>query len=189
MKNQILVIVVLIISIVSCAKSNTVEILFNEGDNNWEIKGTSSWSFQDNELVAVADSTRGFVVTKANYKNFELNLEFKPDNTINSGVFVRCNTDDISATNCYEINIWDLHPNQDNRTGAIVTRVKPLKKVETLNKWNTYKIICEGNVLNIWVNDILTATLEDDQLIEGTIALQAFEHGEIRFRNVTITQL
>lgn len=189
MKNQILVIVVLIISIVSCTKSNTVEVLFNEGGNNWEIKGTSSWSFQDNELVAVADSTRGFVVTKTNYKNFELNLEFKPDNTINSGVFVRCNTDDISATNCYEINIWDLHPNQDNRTGAIVTRVKPLKKVETLNKWNTYKIICEDSILNIWVNDILTATLEDDQLIEGTIALQAFEHGEIRFRNVTITQL
>ena len=165
--------------IMACSKTKKTEKLFVENDTQWKTIGDANWSFVKGELKGVADSSMGFIVTKSVYSNFELNLEFKPDSTVNSGVFVRCNNDAISAAGCYEINIWDLHPNQDNRTGAIVTRQKPFKKVETLNQWNTYKIICKDNVIKAWVNNVLTAELIDDQHIEGKIALQAFETGII----------
>jgi len=86
----------------------------------------------DNELTGILDSGAGFVITKNTFKNFVLTLEFNPDSTINSGVFVRCKDQQMSFSNCYEINIWDLHPDQDNRTGAVVARVIPSTKVETL---------------------------------------------------------
>ncbi len=178
-----------ILSIIACSKPDNKEVLFDEKDNNWEEKGDANWSFENNELIGVTDSTTGFVVSTKSYRNFELNLEFNPNNTINSGVFVRCNTNKTSATDCYEINIWDLHPNQDNRTGAIVGRLKPFEKIETLNQWNTYKIKCQNNTIKAWVNGILTAELHDNQLIEGHIALQAAGTGEIRFRNVTVIGL
>jgi len=178
---------------VSCTNPETSDsasyLLFEENVNDWYKMGDASWSFVNNELIGRLDSGSGFVITQKAYKDFELTVEFKPDSTINSGVFVRCVRKEISATECYEINIWDLHPNQDYRTGAIVTRSEPLAQVETLNKWNTYKINVNGNRIQAYVNGVLTADLTDDGLVEGYIALQAAGTGEIRFRNVMVKQL
>ena len=189
MKYSKLIVLLCIGLVIACSKAPKTESLFIENEDNWETNGDVQWSFVNDKLIGVADSSMGFVVTTKSYNNFELNLEFNPDSTVNSGVFVRCANASITAADCYEINIWDLHPNQDNRTGSIVTRQVPFKKVETLNKWNTYKIECKGNVIKAWVNDVLTAELTDDQLIEGKIALQAFGNGKILFRNVSITPI
>jgi len=162
------------------------ETLFAQDADDWITGGDADWKFVDGELIGSLDSGSGFVMTKKSYKNFELTLEFNPDSTVNSGVYLRCKNVEISATDCYEINIWDLHPNQDNRTGAVVTRATPLNKVETLNKWNTYKIRCEDRRIQAWIDNVQTADLQDSQLSEGYIALQAAVGGEIRFRNVQV---
>jgi len=163
-------------------------ILFAEHSDNWLIEGEANWTFESGELVGYADSTAGFLVSEKAFKDFELSLEFKPDRTINSGVFVRCAAA-ISAGDCYEINIWDLHPNQDYRTGAVVTLAVPLAQVQSLNKWNTYKIICKDSRIQAWVNGIQTVDLVNELHSEGTIALQANGVGEIRFRNVELKGL
>lgn len=174
----------------SPAKQTESEIvLFAEGTNDWQVVGEASWTFEDGELVGRSDSTSGFVLHRSTYENFELTLEFKPDSTINSGIYLRCGEDGITPTNCFEINIWDLHPNQDNRTGAVVLKAKPLAYVETLNKWNTYKITCEGNRIQAWVNGVQTVDLTDDDFPKGAIALQSAGTGEIRFRNITLKQI
>ena len=90
---------------------------------------------------------------------------------------------------CYENNIWDMHPEQENRTGSVVNRAKPLIYVETLDKWNTYKIKIKKNRLQAWVNGKLTTDIINNDLIEGMIALQAAETGEIRFKNIKIQNL
>jgi len=64
-----------------------------------------------------------------------------------------------------------------------------LAHVNTLNKWNTYKIKTQNNHLQVLVNSILTADLENDNLSEGYIGLQAAEMGTIKFRNVKIKVL
>lgn len=169
------------------SKSDSI-ILFAEHSDNWSVQGEADWTFENGELVGNADSTVGYLVSKTIFKDFELSLEFKPDSTINSGVFVRCE-DTISAGDCYEINIWDLHPNQDYRTGAVVTLAVPLAQVYTLNKWNTYKIKCHEGRIQAWVNGIQTVDLVNELHPEGTIALQANGVGEIRFRNVALKEL
>lgn len=160
--------------------------LFVEESDEWFEEGVANWAFVNDELVGSLDSGSGFVITKNTYKNFILTLEFNPDSTINSGVFIRCKNSTMSAANCYEINIWDLHPNQDNRTGAVVSRATPLAFVESLNKWNTYEIRCEGTSIKASVNSVQTVDLTDEELSEGFIGLQAAENGKIRFRNVKV---
>lgn len=178
----------------SCAQSNESSdsepvILFTENVDDWFTDGNANWEFLGNELTGTLDSGAGFVITKNTYKNFVLTLEFNPDSMINSGVFVRCKDQQMSFSNCYEINIWDLHPNQDNRTGAVVARVIPSAKVETVGKWNTYEIRCEGNRIIASINGIQTVDMVNDELSEGFIGLQAAETGKIRFRNVKVRPL
>ncbi len=51
-------------------------------------------------------------MTNKTYKDFDIILEFYPDNSVNSGVFVRCKQQELSNIDCYVINIWDNHPDQ-----------------------------------------------------------------------------
>ncbi len=170
------------------SKENASATLFEENSTAWFIDGDSKWKFEKNELIGVADSTTGFVITHDKYRNFELSLEFKPDSTINSGVFVQCAMPEMSAASCQELNIWDLHPNQKFRTGAITTKVEPYEIVETLNVWNTYKAITQEGSIKVYVNDILTSSMEKDTLVEGHIGLQAMGNGTIRFKNIRLKE-
>ena len=65
----------------------------------------------------------------------------------------------------------------------------PLAIVETINKWNSYKIRCENDHIQVWINGIITTDIYDDVLIEGYIGLQAAGSGVIKFRNITIHYL
>lgn len=180
----------LLVFMVSCFETaQEWNVLFSEDGDDRVANGDAEWKFVNGELVGSLDNGAGFVMTKNSYANFILELEFKPDSTINSGIFIRCKENAISNVDCYEINIWDLHPNQDSRTGAVVTRAKPLKKIETLNKWNTYKIKNYKNHLQVWINDVKLIDIKDNDLTEGPIALQAAESGKILFRNVLLTHL
>lgn len=127
---------------------NTNKHIFQENTKNWSIIGNATWKFSNKEFTGNVTNGEGYIFTKKSYKNFELQLEFKPDSTINSGVFIRCNKE-IKPTNCYELNIWDLHPNQEYRTGSIVLKNKPLAFVETINKWNSLKFKVAKNHLQV----------------------------------------
>ncbi|MCL6266475.1 3-keto-disaccharide hydrolase [Flagellimonas myxillae] len=160
--------------------------LFRENDHNWLQEGDAKWTFNGNELIGESTEGSSFIMTKNIYGNFELNLEFYPDSTVNSGVFLRCKEHKVDALDCHEINIWDLHPNQDFRTGSVVTKAVPLVKVNTLEQWNTYRIKAQNDSVWVWLNDIKTAEIENKSLKEGYIGLQAAGTGTIKFRNVSL---
>ncbi len=172
---------------IACNSGSGADVkLFTEENRDWIISGEAEWKFEKKELVGLTKDNSGFIMTKNPYDNFYLELEFFPDSTINSGVFVRCTEMDISATECYEINIWDEHPNQQWRTGAIVGRTKPMSKVSTINQWNTYKIKCSEDRIEAWINESKVVDLKDNSLTNGFIGLQAMGNGTIRFRNVVL---
>ncbi|MDB2462887.1 DUF1080 domain-containing protein [Algibacter sp.] len=188
LKHTISFFILLCIAIINISCGN-LEKLFLENSNDWLTKGDANWSFSNNELTGEVKDGDGYVFSKQHYKNFILELEFKPDSTINSGVFLRCSTDTISPTHCYEVNIWDLHPNQKYRTGAIVLKSNPTEIVHTIDKWNTYKIKNENDRIQVWVNDTLTTDIKDTTYTKGYISLQAKGTGSVGFRNVTIKTL
>lgn len=170
----------------SCGTKNNKEL---SNQSNWKVIGDAEWTFENNQITGKSDNTIGFVITKESFKDYELELDFKPSETINSGIFIRCESQEPSASECYEINVWDLNPNQDYRTGGIVNKFSPLEKVNTIEKWNHCKIKAQGNTLTVWMNDIKVMEATDGDHAQGRLALQSRGEGQIAFKNITITPL
>ena len=155
---------------------------------NWLPVGEVDWQFSGEEISAATTGAEGYLTSEEAFSDFSMTLEFRPDTSVNSGVFLRCQERaTITPINCFEINIWDAHPNQAFRTGAIVTRAfPPLAKIETAGKWNQYEIHAIGNKISVFLNGIKTAELEDQSLSTGFIALQCANAGKVEFRNVSV---
>lgn len=160
---------------------------------DWTQLGDATWQMDRMAASIGPTEQSGFLVSAEEYHDFRLSVEFKIDDGVNSGVFIRCNDTTAVATitpvSCYELNIWDNHPNQSFRTGSIVTLVQPRHRVDTLGRWNTYEITASGTSVRVILNGVETATLEDAELLSGRLALQYMGGGELQFRNLRVEPL
>ena len=94
------------------------------GLDNWNRVGDANWRAEDGAVVA-DKGKGGFLVSKSSYKDFQIRVEFWADHTTNSGVFIRCtNPNEITATNAYEVNIYDQRPDPSYGTGGIVEHLR-----------------------------------------------------------------
>jgi hypothetical protein len=163
--------------------------LYNGNVGEWEMSGDAEWSLSSAEIVGESSGGMGFIRTLKSYDDFELSLEFLPDETINSGVFIKCQSTEIDPDVCYEINIWDSNPKTQNRSGSIVRRVPANHEVITINKWNTMSIKSKNGTITAKVNGKKTATLKGDDWLAGHLAFQAGAGGSVRFKNLNIKEL
>jgi hypothetical protein len=183
-------------ALAGCASHDTIDngsVLIDgaEGLENFQRVGEANWKATDGAIQASqSSSTYAYLVTKSQYKNFRLKVEFWASDDANSGVFLRCQSPvEITAENCYEANIFDLRPDPSYGTGAIVLLAKaPEPMPKAGGKWNTYEITADGSRLTLVLNGITTVDISDDKLAEGYIALQ-WGSGTIKFRKVEIQPL
>jgi hypothetical protein len=153
----------------------------------WNVVGDANWEVV--EGAAQATKGTGFLVTPMSYGDFQITLEFWVTDDANSGVFIRCQDPKmISATNSYEVNIFDKRPDQSYRTGAIVDVAKPAAMINTGGKWNTFDITAQGPKLMVTLNGTKTVDVEHKGHVRGPIALQ-YGAGTVKFRNVRIRTL
>lgn len=179
---------VIVVGLTACA---TGALLFNGDDlSGWQVVGEANWQVESGELVARGKG-QGFIMSEEEFDDFSLSLEFWVDATTNSGVYIRCqDRADINPNTCYEMNIWDEHPQQEARTGSIVYKVMPpLVQVNTVGKWNSFNVHAEGQKLVVRVNGSITAIMLRADPAGGFIALQHWEEGTVRFRNLRILPL
>ena len=167
--------------------------------DNFSKVGDANWRVEDGAIVS--DKGNGFLVTKNEYGDFQLRVEFWAGPDANSGVFIRCtDPQKITATNAYEVNIWDDRPEKDYATGAIVgvAKVDPMPK--SVGKWNVYEITAKGDTFTVVLNGEKTVEAKDNKHAKGVIALQhglgnkdaagvANDKGVIKFRKVEIKAL
>jgi len=150
----------------------------------------NGWEYRQGIIEPRPTDDLTYLYTTETFADFILTVEFFPVGDVNSGIFIRCQSaQQISATSCYEINIWDDHPNQDHRTGSIVTRFLPMAKVSTVGKWNQAEIVAQGDLITVRMNNIITAIYENDLHADGFIALQRGNDATIQFRNIRLKQL
>src|SRR5688500_6578392 len=94
----------------------------------WNVVGDANWTVMDD--VVQADKGTGMLVTPMAYGDFQMTVDIWVNDEANSGVFIRCSDPKtITATNSYEVNIYDKRPDPAYRTGAIVNVAKPLTMV------------------------------------------------------------
>jgi hypothetical protein len=166
-----------------------------QGLDNWNRIGDANWRAEDGAIVA-DKGKGGFLVSKNSYKDFQVRAEFWADHNTNSGVFLRCGDPKaVTATNAYEVNIYDERPEPVYGTGGIVNvaKVSPMPKAG--GKWNVYEITAKGSQLTVVLNGVQTANVQDSQHAQGPIALQFGNvandapGGAIKWRKVQIKPL
>ena len=80
------------------------------GLDNWNRIGDANWRAVGGAIVA-DKGKGGFLVSKERYTDFEIRAEFWAATDTNSGIFIRCaDPHKMTATDCYEVNIWDIRP-------------------------------------------------------------------------------
>jgi hypothetical protein len=164
-------------------------VLFGGQDlSSFDRLGHAQWNIRDG--YAEADNQlESWLVTRGQYRDFELHVEFWPSSDANSGIFLRCQDPGaVAATSCYEINVFDQNENPNNRTGAIINHAAPLTAIQAGGQWNTFDIRAQGTHIVVHLNGQLVADLEDDSYAQGPIGFQS-NGGVIRFRNVSIRPL
>jgi hypothetical protein len=155
--------------------------------------GDAEWKIEDGAVGASKGT--GYLVTKESYGDFQIRAEFWANDEANSGIFIRCaNPEKITATDCYEVNIFDQRPEPAYGTGAVVNvaKVEPMPKAA--GKWNVYEITAKGPHLTVVLNGTKTVDVQDDKHKNGPIALQRApgadkKEGTIKFRKVEIKPL
>jgi hypothetical protein len=165
------------------------------GLDNWNRVGDANWRAEDGAIVA-DKGKGGYLVSKSSYKDFQIRAEFWADDTTNSGIFIRItDPNKITATDAYEVNIYDQRPDPSYGTGGIVNvaKVSPMPKAG--GKWNTYEITAKGSQLTVVLNGVKTVDVQDSKLAQGPFALQ-FGNGPkdapggvIKWRKVQIKPL
>jgi Domain of Unknown Function (DUF1080) len=165
----------------------------DKGLDNWDRLGDANWRAESGGIVA-DKGKGGFLVSKADYKDFAIRAEFWAETDTNSGIFIRA-TDrkTITAGNSYEVNIWDIRPDPKYGTGGIVDFAAvpvPLTN-KAGGRWNTYEIEARGAQMTVR----LTATLQNDKFASGPFALQygagvqGAVGGPIKWRKVQVKAL
>ena len=175
---------------VQAASSSTMSVGLSRPIRGWWPTGAAAWSEEHGEIVATAKGGPSYLRTSATYTNVDVTLEWLAEPGVNSGLFVRCPSGDTPPVNqrtCYEFNIIDTH--ETYPTGSVV-EVAAAPRMQTAGRWNTMEVHVDGSHLVAKVNGRVTVDTRDDKLSgPGTIALQSWGTGTIRFRNVRIRSL
>jgi hypothetical protein len=172
---------------VTSGQADFTTILDGTSLKGWDVVGTANWSVADGAVQATTGT--GFLVTPASYGDFQLTADFWVTDDANSGIFIRCSDPKtITATNAYEVNIYDKRPDPTYRTGGIVDVAKPMQMITTGGKWNTIDITARGPRLTVVMNGLRMVDVQDNKHARGPIALQ-YGAGTVKFKNVRIRTL
>ncbi len=162
--------------------------------------GKATYRVEDQCIVGeVGPGPNSFLCTEATYGDFELELEFRMDVTINSGIQIRSHQTDAGGVFGYQC---EIDPSERSWTGGIFEEgrrgwLDPLEGDDAArgafkrDGWNTMRVLAIGPHLRTWVNGIPCADLLDPMDLEGFIALQVHNgsEGQLRWRNVRLRDL
>jgi len=190
-------------------KDNTPWISLFDGEtlNGWiQLGGTANYAVRDNSIVGstVHNTPNSFMTSEKMYSDFILELEYKVDSSMNSGIQIRSNSTPHyrdGRVHGYQIEIdpskraWSAGIYDESRRGWLnpLTDNPTAQKAFKQNDWNHYRIEAIGDTLKTWINNVPAAYLIDDRTASGFIGLQVHsispdskEGTEIIWRNISI---
>ena len=193
---------------VETPKDNAPWIELNDGTlNGWNQKGGEAIYNLTKEAIVgttVYNTPNSFLTTNKMYDDFILELEYKVDSTMNSGIQIRSNSlpnYKNGKVHGYQIEIdpskraWSAGIYDEARRGWLVNLENnpTAQKAFKQNDWNHYRIEAIGDTIKTWINGVPAAHLIDDKTASGFIALQVHSIGkdkkegtEIAWRNIKV---
>jgi hypothetical protein len=197
--------------------------LFNGKDLDGWIQrgGKAKYRVEDGQIIgnSVPNTQNSFLCTQHDYADFILELEFKVDPRLNSGVQIRshCFAEEMTVevmgkqikipagrVHGYQV---EIDPSPRAFSGGIYDEARrkvylqdlkeneAARKAFKANEWNKFRIECRGDSIRTWINGVPAVDLKDSVTTSGFIGLQVHAVGkeseprEVRFRNVRIKEL
>ena len=179
--------------------------------------GKAKYTIDGEEIVgtSVHKTPNSFLCTDQEYGDFELKLEFKVHPKLNSGIQIRsqCFDEDretqiegktykfpAGRVHGYQVEIdpleraWSGGIYDESRRGWIndLKNNDAARQAFRQNEWNKFRIVCRGDSIKTWINDVPAADLTDGVTPKGFIALQVHnvpensEPMEVRWRKIRI---
>lgn len=166
--------------------------------------GKAVYTLEDGVIVgtSVPKTPNSFLCTKEKYGDFVLELEFKVDRGLNSGVQIRSEVFDketeidfgdgkkktvaADRVHGYQVEIdpseraWTAGIYDEGRRGWLndLKDNEPARKAFRQDDWNRLRVQCKGNRIQTWLNDVPAADLTDGLTPKGFIALQVHGVGD-----------
>ena len=132
------------------------------------------------------------LVTRKDYRNFELWVDWKISPNSDSGIYLR---------GCPQVQIWDIRKYPEGSGGLYNNEKNPRKPLKAVDKpagqWNSFKIRMVGDRVTVHLNDVLVVdnvTMENyfDRSkpipARGSIGLQ-HHRSQVSFRNIYVREL
>ncbi|MFP4621103.1 MAG: DUF1080 domain-containing protein [Bacteroidales bacterium] len=163
--------------------------LLDENLSRWVIPEDNKFRMIDGVLVN--EEAGGNLVTKEEFEDFKLSVEFRYPEGSNSGIYLR-GRHEVQIEDSYGEDISDVI------IGAIYGFIEPaVNAAKKPGEWQTYEITLVGRHLTIVHNGIeiisnrpipgiTGGSLDSNEGEPGPIMLQG-DHGPIEFRKVVIT--
>jgi hypothetical protein len=177
--------------------------------DNWTQRGgKAKYEIEDGAIVgsSVPNTPNSFLCTKKNYGNFVLELEFKVDPGLNSGVQIRSESKPEyrnGRVHGYQVEIdpsqraWSAGIYDESRRGWLNSLADnaAARKAFKQTEWNHYRIEAMGDLIKTWINEVPAADLVDSMTQSGFIGLQVHGVGgrkeplQVRWRNIRIKDM
>jgi hypothetical protein len=190
-------------------KDNTPWVNLFDGEtlNGWTQKGGDArYEARNGTIVGstVHNTPNSFLTTDKLYSDFILELDYKVDSTMNSGIQIRSNSFPHyrnGRVHGYQVEIdpsdraWSAGIYDEARRGWLnpLTDNPEAQKAFKQNDWNHYRIEAIGDTLKTWINGVPAAHLVDEKTASGFICLQVHnisadkkEGTEIIWKNIKI---
>jgi hypothetical protein len=182
--------------------------------------GAAKYRVEEGQIIgsAVTNTPNSFLCTKREFANFILELEFKVDDGLNSGVQIRSHCFDqpkeiewrgkkvkVPAGRVHGVQV-EIDPSTRAWTGGVygeggggwindLKNNEPAQKAFKTEQWNKFRIECRGDSIKTWINEVPAADTKDTLAPSGFIALQVHGVGkkqetlQVRFRNIRLKEL
>lgn len=192
MKTRNLILYAILLTSLTSFSQEKWEMLFN-GKNlkGWKVlNGTAEYTVKDGVIIGTSKlkTPNTFLCTEKIFGDFILELDFKVDNRLNSGIQFRSNSFkeyNNGRVHGYQSEIdpapraWSAGIYDEGRRGWLYSLdLNPnAKKAFKANDWNKVRIEAIGSVIRTWLNGIACANLLDNTTATGFIALQVHQIG------------
>lgn len=174
----------------------------------------SGWRIVDGTLAK--DGSVGDIVSKDEFGDFDLELEWKIGDAGNSGIFYRGTEEyDHIYWSAPEYQLLDDVKGADNKTrltcagAAYAVYPSPAGHLKPVGEWNAARIVARGNHVEHWLNGVRLLEYEIGsadwearvkaskfaawphygRAKRGHLALQGDHAGSLAFRNIRIREL
>ena len=158
--------------------------------NGWNVKGPAPWTAKDGVLTGTNDEKKSGSIlwTDKEYTDFVFECEFRFEGNIDSGVFLRHETDQIQIGISGSLKRDMTASPYISKTGKYPVEAEGVAGLLKEGEWNKMKITAKGNHYTVELNgkkvmEYTSETAKD----KGPLGLQVHSGKEmtIEFRSIT----